>query len=125
VDGIPYRGQAKKLADAAEHWARGGVEDKTADDLTAFGLSGEIADAAAAASVSADFEIFEENADILMMFLRLQTQWQISAGGVVGLNYQSAEFLFRITGVENPGDLLEGLQVMELAALRVLNAKRD
>lgn len=125
MDAVPYRGQAKKLADAAEHWARGGVVNETAGDLEVFGAAAEVVQSVGELSDPQDFEVFEENADTVVMFLRLQTQWNVSAGGVVGLNYQSAEFLFRIGKVENPLEMLEGLQVMEVAALRVMNAKQD
>lgn len=69
------------------------------------------------------FEVFEENAETVGMFLRLQSQWVPSAGGLVGLNYQSAEFLFRIHDVKDQRATLDDLQVMEFAALRILNAK--
>lgn len=71
------------------------------------------------------FPVFEENWDAVMMFLRLQTQWHVIPGGFTGLNYQSAEFLIKIHGVENPAAMMDDLQTMEVAALQVLNQSKD
>ena len=46
----------------------------------------------------------EENWDIVMMFLRMNTQWSMSFGGVVGLKYEVlllAGGLFDLYNVEN------------------------
>lgn len=70
-----------------------------------------------------DFEVWEDNMEAVTMFLRLQSQWIVSMGGLVGLNYQSVQFLFKIYGITNEKQLLEDIQVMEFAALAVLNKK--
>jgi hypothetical protein len=57
------------------------------------------------------------------MFLRLQTQWVANMGGVVGLNYQSMQILFKMYGIENEKQTFEDLQAMEFAALPILNKK--
>ncbi len=72
---------------------------------------------------AADFEVWEENWDTVLMFLRLQTQWNASMGGVTGLNYSSVEYLGRLYPVKDPVALFEGLQVMEIKALTCLNRK--
>jgi hypothetical protein len=36
-------------------------------------------------------EVWEENWDIVMMFLRLCTQWNAGMGGATGLHYPSLE----------------------------------
>jgi len=72
---------------------------------------------------AADFEVWEENWDTVLMFLRLQTQWNASMGGVTGLNYSSVEYLGRLYPVKDPVALFEGLQVMEIKALACLNKK--
>ena len=74
---------------------------------------------------AADFEVWEENWDTVLMFLRLQTQWNASMGGVTGLNYSSLEYLGRLYPVEDPVALFEGLQVMEIKALACLNKKNS
>lgn len=57
------------------------------------------------------------------MFLRLQTQWRTSMGGVIGLDYMAVEWLLRLYGVEDQRSMLEDLQTMEGAALSVINKK--
>jgi hypothetical protein len=72
------------------------------------------------------FEVWEENWDALMMFLRMQTQWTVTMGGYVGLKYEvllGASGLMSLYDVENPREMLESLQVMEAAALSELNKK--
>ena len=94
-----------------------------ADDLAVMGAAPEIAKAVEEASPTHDFEVLEENWPVVALFMRLQTQWVPSMGGLLGLNYQSVEFLLRIEGIENQREMLADLQVMEIAALQVLNSK--
>lgn len=71
------------------------------------------------------FGVWEENAEQVMMFMRLQTQWRVIDGGFVGLNYQSAEFLFKIHSVADQATMMNDLQAMEMAALQVLNKREE
>lgn len=71
------------------------------------------------------FGVWEENADTVVMFLRLQTQWHVIAGGFIGLNYQSAEFLIKIHGVADAAAMMDDLQAMEIAALQVMNKRKE
>lgn len=116
--GKPGEGQKKKLTEAAEHWAGGGVVDQSEDDAAAFGL--ELPERPA----SDDFEVWPENWDAVVMFLRISTQWRTSMGGPIGLDYGALEWLFRLYEVKEPRSLLEDLQVMEGAALTAM-AKED
>ena len=112
--GEPGEGQTKKLTEAAEHWAGGGVVDQSEDDAAAFGL--ELPEQPA----SDDFEVWPENWDAVVMFLRISTQWRTSMGGPIGLDYGALEWLFRLYEVKEPRSLLEDLQVMEGAALTAM-----
>ena len=70
--------------------------------------------------------VWEENWETVLMFLRMQTQWSMSFGGVVGLKYEvllSAGGLFDIYNVENRREMLEDLKIMESAALTEMNKK--
>tara|TARA_Y100000385_G_scaffold207262_1_gene214876 strand:- start:514 stop:777 length:264 start_codon:yes stop_codon:yes gene_type:complete len=70
------------------------------------------------------FEVWEENWETVVMFLRMQTQWTVTMGGYVGLKYEvllGASGLMSLYDVENPREMLEDLQVMEAAALAELN----
>jgi len=71
-----------------------------------------------------NFELWPENWDIVQMFLRMQTQWQTSMAGLTGLNYPSLQWLCKLYAVKDPVAIFEGVQVMEMAALAVLNASR-
>ncbi|MAL46837.1 DUF1799 domain-containing protein [Hyphomonas sp.] len=113
-----------KLTDAAIYWASGGKQiiDSTEEDAKAFGLIIE-----KQPEVSTDFEVWEDNWEIVMMFLRIQTQWNMSFGGVVGLKYEVlllAGGLFDLYNVENRQEMLEGLQLMESVVLREVNKEK-
>ena len=69
----------------------------------------------------------EDNWEIVMMFLRTQTQWNMSFGGVVGLKYEVlllAGGLFDLYNVTNRKEMLEGLQLMESVALKEVNKEK-
>jgi hypothetical protein len=54
----------------------------------------------------------------------MQTQWNVTMGGYVGLKYEvllGASGLMSLYDVDNPREMLEGLRVMEAAALLELN----
>lgn len=68
--------------------------------------------------------MWEENWDVLNMFIRLSTQWYTSMAGLMGLNYQSLEWLCKLYAVKDPVAMFEGVQVMEMAVLSVLNKRK-
>ena len=77
---------------------------------------------------SQHFEVWEENWDTVMMFLRMTTQWNVTMGGYVGLKYEvllGARGLLELYDVDNPrGEMLEGIQAMESVALAELNKEK-
>ena len=120
------RGASGKLKEAAVYWASGGkvIEDNTQDDAAAFGI--ELPEPKE--EESGDFEVWDENWDIVMMFLRMQTQWTVSMSGYVGMRYDVllvSGGLFDLYDVENRREVLEGLRLMESAALREFSKKAD
>ena len=70
-----------------------------------------------------DFELLEESWPVVEMFLRCQTQWRTTMSGVLGLDYGAVAWLFKMYAVEDPRALLEDLQVMEAAAMMVINSR--
>ena len=70
-----------------------------------------------------DFVVWEENWEIVIMFTRLATQWNVSMSGVVGLKYEVLEWFCRLYLVDDARAMLEGIQTMERTALKVLNEK--
>lgn len=67
-----------------------------------------------------NFEIWPENVDVLLMFLRCQTQWRTGPSGVVGLDYGVVLELCRLYDVRDAKQLLADLQVMEAYALQLI-----
>lgn len=72
------------------------------------------------------FEVLPENWDIVMTFMRLQTQWKHGAmGGTLGLDYPGVESALRMMELwGRRGELFDGIQIMEAAALPLLNPKQ-
>ena len=70
-----------------------------------------------------DFGVWPENWPTVEMFLRVQTQWRTSMGGVLGLDYVALAWVFRLYAVEDERSMLEDLQVMEAAAMAVLSER--
>ena len=121
---VNCRGTRGKLKGAVKHWLDGGkkVEDRTNDDAAAFGIKAT----QKKKPKNDEFEVWDENWDTVMMFLRMQTQWNVTMGGYVGLKYEvllGASGLMSLYDVSNPREMLESLQVMEAAALSELNKK--
>ena len=87
------------------------------------GASPEQIAAAKLEAVEINCEVWEENWEIVMMFLRMGTQWNTSMAGLTGLNYPSLEWLCKLYSVKDPVAMFEGVQEMEMAALSVLNSK--
>ena len=73
--------------------------------------------------VQKDFEVWQENWPAVEMFLRCQTQWRPTMAGVCGLDYTAVEWLFRLYEVKNQPAVLEDLQIMEAAGLKILNQR--
>ena len=92
--------------------------------MKALGASPEQIAAARLEAVETDCEVWEENWEIALMFIRMSTQWHTSMAGLTGLNYPSLEWLCKLYSVEDPVAVFEGVQVMEMAALSALNAQR-
>jgi hypothetical protein len=69
-----------------------------------------------------DFLVFEENWDTVGLFCRLSTQWRVGGmGGFLGLDYAAVDALFRLLRVRDRAGEFTRIQVMERAALDVLN----
>jgi energy-converting hydrogenase Eha subunit F len=77
---------------------------------------------------SNNFEVWEENWDVVMMFLRMQTQWTTTMAGYMGLRYDVLVCpggMFDLYNVENRREMLEDLQIMEATALSELAKDKD
>jgi hypothetical protein len=66
------------------------------------------------------FEVDTPEWPTVCAWLRVQTQWRTSFGGLVGLDYPAVLAVLR---VDPDSEIFDGLQVMEFAALQAL--KKD
>ena len=64
--------------------------------------------------------MYQENWEAVMMFLKIQTQWRVGMGGIIGLDYTSVIEMIKLYK-DKPLDLMESIQVIEASILKTLN----
>jgi len=72
----------------------------------------------------AQFEVMAENWQAVLMFLRVESQWRPTSGGVMGLDYGpllGPGGMMELYAVEDPREVMEGLQVIEGRARQLIN----
>jgi hypothetical protein len=70
-----------------------------------------------------DYEVTPEAWPAVSMFLKVQTQWRVGMGAVIGLDYGALRWCFELEEVENPRELLEDLQVIEGRVVEILSQR--
>ena len=55
-----------------------------------------------------------------MMFLKVQTQWRVGMGGIIGLDYTSVIEMIKLY-TDKPIDLMESIQVIEASILQTIS----
>ncbi len=70
-----------------------------------------------------DFEVIPAAWPAVCMFLRVQTQWRISTGAIVGLDYSAVRWVFEMYEVREPRKLLDDLQIIEATVVETLNQR--
>ena len=55
-----------------------------------------------------------------MIFLKVQTQWRVGMGGIIGLDYTSVIEMIKLYSKDSIV-MLENIQIIEAAALQALN----
>ena len=64
------------------------------------------------------FEVWEENWQVLTIFLQVQTQWRSGMSGLIGLDYGAVAWVLKLVAAEDEQlALLQDLQTMEHAVL--------
>ena len=64
------------------------------------------------------FEVWEENWQALGIFLKVQTQWRVGMGGLIGLDYSAVAWVLKLVVSEDQHlTSLDDLQIMERAVL--------
>lgn len=69
------------------------------------------------------YEVWPENEHGVLTFLRCQTQWRTSSGGVVGLDYNVVLAMLALYDVPDRAAVLEDVQVMEYQAIEIMNER--
>lgn len=68
-------------------------------------------------------EIYPENWETVLLFLRLQTQWRVGPmGGLLGFDYPGLESAMRLMRIEGRAEMFARLAIMEHAALEAAHA---
>ena len=55
-----------------------------------------------------------------MLFLKVQTQWRVGMGGIIGLDYTSVIEMIKLY-TDKPVDLMESIQVIEASILKTIS----
>jgi hypothetical protein len=104
-----------------------------ADQLRMLGAPADVVAKAEAPQqpVNHDFHVWEDNWEVVCVFIDLATQWQVISGmgGVAyqGVNYLALEAVLRLRQIEPVlwPDLFQGIRIMERAALPLLNESKS
>jgi Phage related hypothetical protein (DUF1799). len=70
-----------------------------------------------------DYEVTPEAWPAVSMFLKVQTQWRVGMGGVIGLDYGAVRWLFELEQVSDQRQLLEDLQLIEGKVVEILSQR--
>ncbi len=70
-----------------------------------------------------DFEVIPAAWPAVVMFLRVQTQWRVGSGGVVGLDYNAVRWVFDLYAVKEQRKLLDDLQIIEATVVETVNQR--
>jgi hypothetical protein len=70
-----------------------------------------------------DFMVWPEHEDAVLTFIRCQTQWRSTGGGVIGLDYGVVFQVMELYDVTDRRTVLEDLQVMESRAVEMINRR--
>lgn len=72
-----------------------------------------------------DYEVLPEAWPAVDMFLRVQTQWRVSSGALIGLDYSAVRWMFEIQRVEDQAGLLSDLQIIEATVIEAMHRRKD
>ena len=69
--------------------------------------------------------IYPDNQKIVDVFIDMMTQWRPGTAGIIGLVYEALPVIWkaRVIKRKQQGEILDGLQVMERAALEIFHKK--
>lgn len=67
--------------------------------------------------------VWPEHEDVVLTFVRCQTQWRSTGGGVIGLDYGVVLQVMSLYDVRDRRGVLEDLQLMEYRAVEIMNKR--
>ena len=120
----PPEGEVKKLTGAVEHLLSGGRKVDP-DALSGQAALLKLDVDQVIPEDDPDYDLWPEHEDVALMFMRCQTQWRSTAGGVIGLDYGVVLQLMELYSVGDRVAVLEDLQVMEAKAVEIMNKKAE
>lgn len=86
------------------------------------GAPSAVVDEALPADDANDFPVWEENWPAVQLFLAVNTQWIFAGmGAVVGLNYQSVDFVLKLYRYKKRDEIFTDLQLIERGCLSVFH----
>lgn len=65
--------------------------------------------------------IFPENIDAVNVFSKCSTQWRVSNGFFIGLDYGAVISYMKITGIKNKNTVIEKVRILESEQLDIIN----
>jgi len=71
-----------------------------------------------------DFYVIPSAWRAVCMFQRVQTQWRMSNGAVIGLDYVAVKWMFDLYDVADQRQLLGDLQVIEGKVIEIMNDRK-
>ncbi len=96
--------------------------------MAAFGIDAGVQAEILGEDADADepFGVYNDNADVVRLFLACSTQWRMAPSGApIGLDYAACDCAIRRLDLDCDSDLFAGLQVMERAAVQEMMRRLD
>ena len=102
-------------------WCNDIVIDETVSDAEALGIKG----IPAPKEEENIYEVLPSNWLALTIFVQVQTQWRTDQGVLIGLDYKSLEWIFKLNKkqIKKPLEILADLQVLEAKIVETVNKK--
>ena len=109
--------QAKKLTGAVDYlFNHGGANnDDILKDAEVLGI--ELPDDLLK---ERNYEVWKEHENVVLTFLRVQTQWRTGPNGYIGLDYGVVFQVCKLYKIKDMKTLFEDLQIMEMRALELI-----
>ena len=92
--------------------------DDTAKDAAVFGIEPPPSKAAE------NYDVLPEAWPAVRVFLKVQTQWRVDSGAVIGLDYGAVRWVIELLQLGDPLEVLADLQVVEATVVAAMNKRK-